>query len=199
LKGTLVFMIVMFVVGLVIGATLGPSLTGAPAGTVIQTITVAQTVTSAATQSIGGSLVRYCFSPGGNCASVLVSLINNADISVHVLIYSFTLDNVADALIQAKGRGVDVKVVMEKDNALGSGSEYTRLKSAGIDIRLDTNSALMHDKVAIIDAHVIVTGSFNWSSAANDGNNENMIVIDSQAWAVTYEATFQTIYNTAMP
>ena len=145
----------------------------------------------------GTQLVEHCFSPGGDCATVLIRWISSAKTSIHVLIYSFTLDNVRDALIQAKNRGVDVKVVFDEGQAHGQGSEYSNLKAAGVDVRVDTGSGLMHDKVAIIDSHIIITGSFNWSQAGNQENNENLIVIDSSSWAAAYEQQFQLIYNAA--
>jgi hypothetical protein len=161
--------------------------------TQLQTLTVTQvTATGAQTQ-----LVEYCFSPSGNCASVLIKWINHASKSVHVLIYSFTLDNVRDALVQAKKRGVDVKIVFDEEQARGQGSEYSNLKAAGVDVCIDTGSGLMHDKVAIIDGHIIITGSFNWSQAGNQENNENLIVVDSSSWAAAYEQQFQLIYNAA--
>ena len=52
----------------------------------------------------------------------------------------------------------------------------------------------MHDKVAIIDDHIVLTGSFNWSNEANNENRENLIVIDSTAIAALYEANFQQNY-----
>ena len=157
----------------------------------LERITVTQ-VTGSGTQ-----LVEYCFSPGGDCATVLIRWISSAKTSIHVLIYSFTLDNVRDALIQAKNRGVDVKVVFDEQQVYGQGSEYSNLKAAGVDVRIDTGSGLMHDKVAIIDSHIIITGSFNWSQAGNQENNENLLVIDSSSWAAAYEQQFQLIYNAA--
>lgn len=98
-------------------------------------------------------------------------------------------------MIHARTRGVDVKIVMERSNANGTGSEYQNLKAAGIDVRLDTNSADMHDKVMIVDERIVVTGSMNWSNAGVSRNNDNLIVIASQEWAKAYEVQFQSVYN----
>lgn len=164
--------------------------------TTTRTATVHSTVTVLSAGSTG-SLNELCFSPGGNCDRVVVNWIDRANVSVHVLIYSFTLDDVRDALIRAMARGVDVKVVMEKENAHESGSEYDTLKAAGVDIRLDSNPALMHDKVAVVDSHIILTGSYNWSWSATHSNNENLVVLDDHAWASAYELQFQSIYGAA--
>ena len=161
------------------------------------TTTLLEQVTVTQITGTGAQLVEYCFSPGGDCASVLIRWISSARTSIHVLIYSFTLDNVREAVIQAKKRGVDVKIVFDEEQAPGQGSEYSNLKAAGVDVRVDTGSGLMHDKVAIIDSHIIITGSFNWSQAGNQENNENLIVIDSSSWAAAYEQQFQLIYNAA--
>jgi phosphatidylserine/phosphatidylglycerophosphate/cardiolipin synthase-like enzyme len=161
--------------------------------------TVAFTVTSTVSATVsttvaGQSLVQHCFSPEGNCAKVLASWFDRANVSIHALIYSFTLNNVRDALIRAKDRGVDVKLVMEKENVNASGSEYQSLKSAGIDIRFDNYASLLHDKFAVIDGHIIITGSMNWTVAATVSNFENIVVIDSAQWAEAFEQQFQHVY-----
>jgi phosphatidylserine/phosphatidylglycerophosphate/cardiolipin synthase-like enzyme len=159
--------------------------------TQFQTVTVTQTVQTGAP----AQLVEYCFSPGGNCANRIIYWIGRANTSIHVLIYSFTLDSIRVALVSAKSRNVDVKVVMDNKQAAGQGSEYQSLLSAGIDIKLDRRSADMHDKVVIIDSIYVITGSFNWSAAANEDNNENLIVIHSQTWGAAYETEFQRVWT----
>lgn len=183
--------ITAFIIGVILGAGLGFYL-------------ASNQITSITNQSITApvkreSLLQYCFSPGGDCKSYILYWIERANSSIHVLIYSFTLDDIGNALIQAKNRGVDVKVVMEEDNANSIGSEYYHLRNAGIDIRHDTRSALMHDKVAIIDNHIIITGSFNWTASANNSNNENLVVIDSSSWASAFELAFHDIYLSSIP
>jgi len=142
-------------------------------------------------------LVEYCFSPGGNCADVIVRWVDHANVSLHVLIYSFALDSLGDAVIRAKNRGLSVQVVIEKDNRNIKGSEWSRLKENGVDIRLDGNSADMHDKIAIIDSIIVITGSFNWSQNANERNNENLVVLRDQSWAQAFESQFTAIWNKA--
>lgn len=144
-------------------------------------------------------LLETCFSPGGDCASRVVYWIGRANSSIHILIYSFTLNAIGDALVQAKQRGIDVKIVWDKSNWNASGSEYQKLKDSGIEVRVDYRHGLLHDKVAIIDQHIIITGSFNWSQAANQENRENLIVIDGQTWAQDYEQQFQQIWNASTP
>jgi len=203
--GSWIIAAVLLLVGLTVGFGIGTAafmgsqtivtqrIISATTLTSVQQVSVTQTTTVAGQGQSG--LVEYCFSPGGNCASVIIRYINQAQVSIHVLIYSFTLNDVRDALIQAKNRGVDVKVVMDNQQSGLQGSEYGNLKNASVDIRLDKRSASMHDKVALIDGHIIITGSFNWSQAANEDNRENLLVIDNPTWATAYEQQFQTIWN----
>lgn len=175
----------------------------------IQTVTVTETQTLTLTlirtetkfqtiaQSEAPSYEVY-FSPRGGCEARLLHWLSRANSSIHVLIYSFTLDRVGDALVAAHNRGLDVRVVMEKEE-VERGSEYGRLKRAGVPVRLDTNPALMHNKVAIIDGLIVITGSFNWSTSAENWNNENMIIIRSAQVAGLYEGEFQRIWSRSAP
>ena len=137
------------------------------------------------------------FSPKGGCEAQIIWWINRANISIHVLIYSFTLDSISNALINAYNRGVDVKIVFERDQVTKY-SEYQKLKAAGVPVRNDTNPGLMHNKVMIIDGKIVLTGSFNWSVSAERRNNENLIVIRSIYVARVYEEEFDKIWNNSV-
>ena len=134
------------------------------------------------------------FSPDGGCESQVIYWVGRANESIHVLIYSFTLDDVSDALIEAYNGGVEVEVVFEKQQ-ISQYSEYSKLEQGGVAVRNDTNSAYMHSKVMIIDETIVLTGSFNWSAHAQEQNNENLIVIKSTYIAETYEQEFQKIWT----
>lgn len=134
------------------------------------------------------------FSPKGGCRDVIIKWIRSANSSIHVLIYSFTLDLIAEELIDAYKRGVDVKVLFEKSQ-ISAYSEYGRLKEAGVPVRNDTNPDFMHNKVMIIDRELVFTGSYNWSKSAEEDNDENLIIIKSMEIAEKYEEKFEEIWN----
>lgn len=134
------------------------------------------------------------FSPKGGCADAIVSWINSANSSIYILIYSFTLDSIGRALLEAYSRGVDVKAVFE-ESQVTQYSEYWRLKDAGIPVRNDTNPRSMHHKVVIIDEEIVITGSYNWSKTAEEENNENLIIIRSKDIAEIYGEEFEKIWN----
>ncbi len=141
------------------------------------------------------SILGVYFSPRGGCASTLIHWLDRANLSIHVLIYSFTLDSIGDAVLAAYQRGVEVKIVFEEQQVTKY-SEYFRLKAAGVQVRNDTNPNLMHHKVAIIDGHIVLIGSFNWTASADRDNNENLLVIRSAELATALEREFQRIWTT---
>jgi phosphatidylserine/phosphatidylglycerophosphate/cardiolipin synthase-like enzyme len=134
------------------------------------------------------------FSPRGGGEKQVIRWIDRANSTVHVLIYSFTDDAIGDAVLRAYQRGVEVKIVLEKTQ-VSKYSEYWRLRAAGVPARNDTNPSLMHDKVAVIDGSIVLTGSFNWSDAAENDNNENLVVLRGSNLAREYENEFQKIWE----
>jgi len=146
-----------------------------------------------------GKVYAICFPKSmGGCEELLLDLISRANKSIHVMVYSFTLDDLADALIVAHSRGVDVKVIVEKDNAYARGSEVDKLLKAGIKVALDANPYLMHHKVMIIDGKIVATGSYNWSWSAENRNDENVIVIIDEEVAMSYEEEFNRLWVEAI-
>jgi phospholipase D len=171
-----------------------PQLSSASSTTTITTTTLQVTVEGVTTASIQlQDILSVCFSPGGSCADQVVYWIERANNSIHILIYSFTLDIIGNALIKAKQNkpNLDIRIVWDASSSKETGSEYQKLLNAGLQIHIDHRSGLLHDKVAIIDDHIVLTGSFNWSNAANNTNRENLIIINSQTWAAAYEQNFQ--------
>ncbi len=144
------------------------------------------------TSTLNSATYNVYFCPKDSCSTHVIDAIDNAKSSIHIAMYDFTLKSIANALIQAKGRGVDVEVVIESDDV--KGSEYYTLQNAGISIKLDGNPALMHNKYMIIDGVTVETGSFNWTFSANTANNENLIILQSTTLASLYETDFQKIF-----
>ena len=137
------------------------------------------------------------FSPHGGCEGQVVHWIDRANETLHVLIYSFTNDAIGDAVVRAHQRGVEIKVVFE-ESQVSTYSEYGKLQAIGVLVRNDTNPGLMHHKTAVIDGYVILSGSFNWSAAAEERNNENMMILRSEDLARVFEDAFQTIWAIAV-
>lgn len=141
------------------------------------------------------TLIAVSFSRTQDTSSLLQYWISRANQSIKILMYSFTQDALGNALITAKTRGVSVRVYMEGENVQSQGSEYSKLQAAGIPVKADSRSGLMHHKVVTIDDCIIVIGSYNWSQAAEDENDENVIILKSQAIAQIYIQEFNRLWG----
>jgi phosphatidylserine/phosphatidylglycerophosphate/cardiolipin synthase-like enzyme len=133
-------------------------------------------------------------------AGRLIEKINAAQSSIHMASFEFNLTPVAEALIAAKQRGVDVRWVtddefgLEADEEPGHG-QFAMLQDAGIEVRADTRSALMHNKFWIFDSQIVWTGSTNITENGVFKQDNNVIVIDSPELAAIYEREFQEMWD----
>ena len=148
--------------------------------------------------SINGTMVDVYFSPDDGTASSLVDLIQGAQESVYFMAFSFTSDDIAQAMLDRSRAGVTVAGVFDESQAKSNrGGEYENLVSNGLDVRLDGNPDRMHHKVIVLDGRVVITGSYNFSASAEERNDENTLVIHSPEIAAKYLAEFERIYAEA--
>jgi len=134
------------------------------------------------------------FSPNGGAADFIIGFINRTKETLDIAIYSFTHDDIADAVIQAHKRGVKIRVLIDKLQASGRYSDDERLELAGIDLRRDTQSGLMHHKFAISDCCALGLGSYNWSMNAEKRNAENWNVVRLKYAVADYEEEFEKLW-----
>lgn len=122
--------------------------------------------------------IRVYFSPHGGCTDAILSEINQAKSEILLQAYSFTSQPIAQALIRAQKRGVKISAVLDKSNRGRKYSAATFLKNMGIPVFIDDKHAIAHNKIMIIDNRVVITGSFNFTAAAEKKNAENLLIID---------------------
>ncbi len=135
------------------------------------------------------------FSPDGGCTEAIVSQINKAMSSLDIAMYSLSSRPIASAIIAAKNKGVVVKILLDKGQAKAGYTSARYLAGNGIDIRYDQGSGLMHNKFAMIDRKVLITGSFNWTAAAEKKNRENLLVMDDQTVIQMYIDEFEKLWE----
>ena len=146
----------------------------------------------------GGTPVEVFFSPEDRISERLLDLVGQANKSVHFLAYTFTLDDLGQELVEKHQSGVDVRGVFEADMLPGStGTEFDLFRRAGLDIRLDGNPGLMHEKLVIIDGETVVVGSYNFTRAADERNDENILIIHDAIIANLFEKEFNLIFKTS--
>lgn len=144
----------------------------------------------------GGIPVEVYFSPEDGISNHLLDLVGQADKSIHFLAYTFTLDELGQELVDKHQAGVDVRGVFEGDMLPGStGSEFDLFRRAGMDIRLDGNPGLMHEKLVVIDGEIVALGSYNFTRAADERNDENILIIHDPRLASFFEVEFRDIFD----
>ncbi len=147
---------------------------------------------------IGGRNVECYFSPSDRTTSYIAAAIGAARHSVAVGTMTLTRSDLAARLVAARTAGQKVRIIL--DNSTDAGSQYGSLLAQGLDIHLKTGPGLFHHKYMIADAEnaawdaVTVTGSHNWSNAAENSNNENTVLIHDGSVANQYLQEFAARY-----
>ena len=105
--------------------------------------------------------ISVFFSPHGGCTEAVVAEIGKARKSIELQAYSFTSVPIAKAIVEAKGRGVEVTAVLDKTQRTEKYSSATFLHNADVPVFIDAKHAIAHNKIILIDGRTILTGSFN--------------------------------------
>ncbi|NJO08156.1 MAG: DUF1669 domain-containing protein, partial [Chloroflexaceae bacterium] len=146
---------------------------------------------------VDGTRIENYFSPQDGVAEHVVARVQSAQQRIRFLTFSYTDDATVEAMLARHAAGVSVQGVFETRNARGTGSEYDRLKKAGLDVYEDGNCYTMHHKVIIIDDATVITGSYNFTGRAEDTNDENLVIIDNPDVAEAYVEEFNRVYEQA--
>lgn len=152
--------------------------------------------------SINGVPVELYFSPSDRTNGQIIKTINKATSSINFALLTFTRSDIGNALFAKKQAGVKVRGIF--DNRTDQGSQFDTLLARGLDIHLAANlTGVLHHKYAVVDADIsdslqyVITGSHNWSSSAENSNNENTLIIRSKRIANLYLQEFSVRYTDA--
>jgi phosphatidylserine/phosphatidylglycerophosphate/cardiolipin synthase-like enzyme len=151
-------------------------------------------------------VVQACFSPRGKCADHILREIAQSKKELLVAVYAFTSDELAGALVAAKKRGVAVQVVIDREfDGRTERSKGKFLEAQKIPVRrvsglkhnpIDEDAGLMHQKFAVIDRKSVFTGSYNWTQAAENVNDENLLLFrDAGPLAEEYRKVFLRLWE----
>ncbi len=130
--------------------------------------------------------INVCFTPPSGCGSLIAQQITKARESIFVQAYGLTSDMIIHQLKTAHKRGVKVKILLDGGNLSDNKEIFEHLKKLGIAVYYDKMPGIAHNKVMIIDRKKVITGSFNFTSAADNRNAENVLLIDDTALAKLY-------------
>ncbi|MBP9583179.1 MAG: T9SS type A sorting domain-containing protein, partial [Ignavibacterium sp.] len=151
---------------------------------------------------IGGVKVQSYFSPSDGTTSRIAKTLGKAEKSINGCVMTLTRRDLADTIIAVKNRGSKTRLVLS--NNTDSGTQFSYLQSNGVDIRLKGfTPGLLHHKYAVVDAEpfgytpYVITGSHNWSSSAENSNDENTVIIQDNQIGNFYLQEFAARYYEA--
>ncbi len=156
----------------------------------------ASVVFAAQHQRVKGADVEWTFE-GKDQEKLLIDVITSAKSTLDIAIYSLTDPDVIEEIKEAKKRGVVVRIITDRIQAAGK-SQTEALKilgSAGISIKINSHSGLMHIKMSIVDKKIGTTGSFNYSKSASETNDEILMVIQNAEVAKNFSAEFESMWT----
>jgi phosphatidylserine/phosphatidylglycerophosphate/cardiolipin synthase-like enzyme len=146
------------------------------------------------------------FAPGGNIEPAVAKLIGEARQEIEIAMYLFTSKPLADAVIRAKARGVNIRLILDGDQKPVRHGKYAELKKAGVPMRImelgktgEHQDIRFHHKFLIVDRQVVETGSFNWTQQADEENWENAVIVRSKALAAQFHEQFEKAWAAAKP
>jgi phosphatidylserine/phosphatidylglycerophosphate/cardiolipin synthase-like enzyme len=135
------------------------------------------------------------FSPGEHCTRKIVSLLDSTAGQAEVCVFTITDDRITNALLDAHGRGVRLRIITDNDKAFDLGSDIERLQRAKVPVRVDQSEFHMHHKFALFDGRILLTGSFNWTRSAAASNEENFLVTHNPRLLGLYTAQFERLWR----
>jgi phosphatidylserine/phosphatidylglycerophosphate/cardiolipin synthase-like enzyme len=147
--------------------------------------------------SSGASVAAY-FPPFEDAEGVTLAMLDEARHFVHIAQYNIRNERMFQKLLALRGRGVEVKIVIDGKNSLNPWNTLDdAMEAAGLDVRRHypggARHAIMHHKFCVIDGVTVLTGSYNWNHTAQISNQESMLLIRSPSVAMAYEEEFQEL------
>src|ERR1700685_558560 len=145
----------------------------------------------------GAQDIMVYFSPNGGCQQAVVSEIKKATQTIDIAMYYLSSRDIALALVKARQNNVRVRIVLDQGQEIESASKSGYLVKHGIEVRYHLGFGLMHNKFAIIDGKSLITGSFNWTSTAEERNEENLLILTDPSSIEQYADRFEYLWNTS--
>lgn len=148
--------------------------------------------------TIDSTRVDTFFSPDDGVLSQLAAVLSGAEESVYFLAFSFTSNDLGDIVREKAEAGLTVRGVMDDEQVSSNqGTEYDPFKQADLEVRIDGIEGQMHHKVFIVDESIVVLGSYNFSRAAEERNDENLLIIYNEAIAGQFLLEFERVWDVA--
>lgn len=152
--------------------------------------------------NIGGKTVELYFSPADHTDARIQSSINSANTDLYFGVFTFTQSGLASTIVTRNTAGVYTPGIVDENSTISGGAYPILTAGLGSLLKTATGSVIYHNKMLIVDPSnacsdpQVLTGSHNWSNAADTKNDENTIIIHSDTIANIYYQSFHANYST---
>lgn len=127
--------------------------------------------------------------------AIIINNIAAAEEFINIAMYTFTDIEIAQAILEARDRGIDVKIFLDRSQVKAKYSRSRYFVQNGIEVRISSNNYIMHNKFAVIDNEIVITGSYNWTASAGERNDEDLLVIDDNYIVERYQDQFNNLWD----
>jgi phosphatidylserine/phosphatidylglycerophosphate/cardiolipin synthase-like enzyme len=138
---------------------------------------------------------KVYFSPGEACLQAILQLLESAEHTLRICVFTISDDRIADQIIACHRMGRQIQIITDNEKLYDTGSDIKRLIQAGIPVKVDNTSNHMHHKFAIADRRAVLTGSYNWTRSAEQYNHENILVTSDQLAVQKFESEFERLWQ----
>lgn len=144
---------------------------------------------------LGNSEIEVYFSPKDKSSIRIVQLIKEAKTYIYIPTFLITHTNIANELINAKNRGVDVRIIIDANSTGTRNSKHGLLRRSGILLKTENYAGKLHAKTMIIDDKYLITGSMNFSNSGENKNDENLLIIKNSKIAKAHKNFFLYLWT----
>lgn len=135
------------------------------------------------------------FSPGKSCRAAILNQIRSAVRSLDVCVFTISDDFIAEALIHAYKKHINVRIITDNDKSEDKGSDIARFHEEGLAVKIDDTRHHMHHKFMVVDGKVAITGSYNWTRSAAKYNHENLLLTRDQTVVKAFMKEFEDLWK----
>ena len=145
--------------------------------------------------NINGSVVEVYFSPKDKTTDRIVQILNNAKHYIFMPVFLITNSKIAKSMIDAKHRGVDVRVILDANGVYTRNSKHSELRNNGILLKTENYAGKLHSKMIVVDDEYLITGSMNFSNSGENKNDENLLIIKDNRIAKLHKDFFLYLWT----
>jgi phosphatidylserine/phosphatidylglycerophosphate/cardiolipin synthase-like enzyme len=116
------------------------------------------------------------FSPSLDCLNAINKSLQQAKNQVDICVFTISDDRISKEILAVHQRKVKVRILTDNEKLHDLGSDIKSLAERGIEVKIDTTTAHLHHKFAIIDQSILLNGSYNWTRSAAESNEENLVL-----------------------